>query len=209
VITNYPEDRSEEIEAVNNPEAPEEGTRAVPFCRELWIERDDFREEAPRKFYRLKPGQEVRLRYAYLVTCTGFVKDEASGEIKEIHCTYDPETRGGDAPGGRKVRGTIHWASARHAVPSEVRMYDRLFRTERPDEVDEGEDFKSNLNPDSLVAVTAMVEPAAATVPPGTRLQFERKGYFFSDPTDHGASKPVFNRIATLRDSWAKVAGKG
>ena len=210
VIENYPEGQVEQLEAVNNPQAETSDTRNVPFSRELYIERDDFREEAPGKYRRLKPGQEVRLRWAYLITCTDFVKDEATGEITEVRCTYDPETRGGDAPDGRKVKGTIHWVSARHALPAEVRLYDRLFSTERPGDVPEGGNWLDNLNPDSLTVLTGcMVEPSLANAAPGSRVQFERNGYFCVDSKDARPGKLVFNRIVSLRDSWAKMEQSG
>ncbi|MBT3294813.1 MAG: glutamine--tRNA ligase/YqeY domain fusion protein [Verrucomicrobia bacterium] len=217
VIENYPEDQVEELEAINNPEDESAGTRAVPFSRELWIERADFREEANRKFHRLTPGREVRLRYAYFVTCTGVVKDDATGEIIEVHCTYDPATRGGDAPDGRRVRGTIHWVCATKGGEADVRLYDRLFSVERPDTVDEGPasattrdsagtsgNFKDNLNPDSLTTVRAKVEPAILAMGAGEHCQFERKGYFFSDPKDSREGAPRFNQVVPLRDSWRK-----
>ncbi len=205
VVTNYPEGESEELEAVNNPEDESAGTRTVPFSRVLYIERDDFMEDAPRKFFRLSVGREVRLRYAYFVTCTDVVKDE-SGEIVELHCTYDPATRGGDAPDGRKVKGTLHWVSAEHAVPAEVRLYDHLFATENPAAE---EDWLEHLNPTSLEVVEdAMLEPNLAGQEPGFRCQFERLGYFAVDP-DTTDEKPVFNRAVTLRDSWAKAKKKG
>ena len=204
VVINYPEGQTDELDAINNPEDPSAGTRKVPFSRELYIEREDFMEDAPKKFFRLAPGREVRLRYAYLVTCTDVVKD-ASGAIREIHCTYDPATRGGDAPDGRKVKGTIHWVSAAHAREAEIRLYDRLFACERPDDVEEGRDFKENLNPGSLKVVKGWVEPALAAAEPATRFQFERKGYFFADPVDCRPGAPVFNRIVALKDTWAKV----
>jgi len=208
VIENYPEDGSEELEAVNNPQDPDAGTRKVPFSRELWIERDDFLEDPPKKFFRMAPGREVRLRYAYLVTCTGVVKDE-QGRPVELRCTYDPATRGGDAPDGRKVRGTIHWVSARHAVPAEVRLYDRLFTTELPTRAPEGQDFLANLNPHSLEVRTGVpVEPALAEAAPETRLQLERLGYFCVDRFDAAAGRPVLNRTVTLRDTWARIAGR-
>ncbi|MCF8061751.1 MAG: glutamine--tRNA ligase/YqeY domain fusion protein [Deltaproteobacteria bacterium] len=214
VIENYPDDRTEELEAVNNPEDPSMGTRTVPFSREIYIERDDFREDPPRKFFRLAPGREVRLRYAYFITCREVVKDETTGEVTELRCTYDPETRGGDAPDGRKVKGTIHWVSARHAVESEVRLYDRLFNRPNPADVPEGEDFKSLLNPDSLETLSACpVEPSLKEAAPGDRYQFERLGYFCVDTRDSEAGRPVFNRTVPLRDSWARIekaqAGKG
>jgi glutaminyl-tRNA synthetase len=208
VIDNYPADRTETLQAVNNPEDPAAGTRAVPFSGEVFVERDDFMEDAPRKFYRLTPGQEVRLRYAYLVTCTGVEKD-ADGNVQVIHCTYDPDSRGGDAPDGRRVRGTIHWVDARSAVEVDARLYDRLFSVEKPDDVPEGGDFKDNLNPDSLRVLKARVEPAAAGTGPGARLQFERRGYFYVDPADSMPGAPVFNRIVPLRDSWGRRAARG
>ncbi len=205
VIENYPADREESLESINNPEDASAGTRAVPFSRELYIEREDFMEEPPKKFFRLAPGVEVRLRYGYFVTCTGVVKD-ANGAIESIRCSYDPTTRGGNAPDGRKVKGTIHWVSARHAVPVEVRLYDRLFRTERPeDDVPDGGDFKANLNPDSLTVITAQAEPVVTAAAGGSRFQFERKGYFFADPIESRPGRPVFNQIVPLRDSWGKT----
>ncbi len=207
VIENYPEDAEETLEAVNNPEDPAAGTREVPFGRELWIERDDFREDPPKKFFRLAPGREVRLRYAYFITCREVVKDEA-GEVVELRCTYDPETRGGDAPDGRKVKGTLHWVSARHAAPATVRLYDRLFMNPVPG-AGEGGDFLKDLNPDSLeVLADVPVEPALAEVAPGTRVQFERLGYFAADP-DGAPGAPVFNRTVPLRDSWARLEKQG
>jgi glutaminyl-tRNA synthetase len=206
VIDNYPEDSIEELEAVNHPLKPDMGVRTVPFSRELYIERDDFMEEPVKKFYRLAPGREVRLRYAYLVTCTGVVKDE-SGEVVEVHCTYDPATRGGDAPDGRKVKGTLHWVSAAQAVDAEVRLYDRLFTQEDPEDVPEG-DFTSTINPDSLEVLTGCkVEPSLAGASVGSRYQFERKGYFCVDP-DSADGGLVFNETVSLRDSWAKIQKK-
>ena len=208
VIENYPEGQTEEFEAINNPEDESAGTRMVPFSRELYVERDDFLEDAPRKWHRLAPGKEVRLRYACLVTCNEVIKDE-NGEVLELRCTWDPESRGGNAPDGRKVRGTIHWVSAQHAIPAEVRLYDRLFATENPDDVDDEGDFTDNLNPDSLEINThALVEPSLANAEPGERYQFERLGYFCVDP-DSTPDNLVFNRTVTLRDSWAKIAAKG
>jgi glutaminyl-tRNA synthetase len=206
VITNYPQDVVETLDAPLYPhDVPKVGSRPVPFSRELWIERDDFLEDPPRKFFRLAPGREVRLRYAYLVTCTDVVKD-ASGEVVEVRCTYDPATRGGDAPDGRRVQGTIHWVSAPHALDCELRLYDRLFAVPDPDTVPEGRDFVAGLNPSSLVALTgAKVEPSVAEDPPGTRYQFERTGYFISDTRDSRPGALVFNRTVALRDSWAKV----
>ena len=208
VLTNYPADQVETFDAPLYPhDVPKTGSRPLPFSRELWIERDDFMEDAPKKYYRLTPGREVRLRYGYLVTCTGFVKD-ASGEVVEVHATYDPATRGGDAPDGRRVQGTIHWVSARHALDCELRLYDRLFSVPDPDAVPEGSDFISALNAQSLVAVHGKVEPSVAADPPGSRYQFERVGYFISDPVDSREGALVFNRTVGLRDSWAKVKDK-
>ena len=205
VLTNYPEGETEALEAVNNPEDPEAGTRTVPFGRELFIERDDFMEDPPGKFFRLAPGREVRLRYAYFVTCHEVVKD-GSGEIVELRCTYDPATRGGDAPDGRKVKATRHWVSAADAVAAEVRLYDHLFTTESPGA--DG-DFIADLNPASLEVVTgALVEPSLAGLAAGERVQFERLGYFAVDP-DATPDRPVFNRTVTLRDTWAKVQRQG
>ncbi|PIE56472.1 MAG: glutamine--tRNA ligase [Desulfobulbus propionicus] len=207
VLTNYPEEREEQLEAQNHPQRPEMGTRNVPFSRELYIERADFMEDAPKKFFRLSIGREVRLRYAYLVTCQEVIKDEA-GNIVEIRCTYDPQTRGGAAPDGRKVKGTIHWVSARHAQKVEVRIYDRLFSEAFPD-ADKSRDFKEFLNPDSLkVLTTCQVEPSLKNADSKDRFQFERQGYFCLDPVDSTREHPVFNRIVTLRDSWAKLSGK-
>jgi glutaminyl-tRNA synthetase len=203
VIENYPEDQVDEIEAANHPADESFGKRILPFSREVYVEQEDFLEDAPRKYFRLSPGREVRLRYAYLVTCTGVVKD-ADGNVIEVRCTYDPESKGGNAPDGRKVKGTIHWVSAKHAVDAEVRLYDRLFTQESPDNVPEGQDWKDNLNPDSLdVLTSAKVEPSLEGAEPGTRFQFERNGYFCVDQ-DSTSEKVVFNRTATLRDSWAK-----
>jgi glutaminyl-tRNA synthetase len=203
VIENYPEDKEEWFEAINNPEDPIAGSRQVPFSRELWIERDDFMEDPPKKFFRLAPGREVRLRYACLFTCTSVVKDE-NGKVIEVRGTYDPLSGGGNAPDGRKVRGTIHWVSARHAQPLEVRLYDRLFTVADP-MADESRDFTTLLNPDSMQVVTAQAEPALATAAPGDGFQFERLGYFCADLYDskHGAA--VFNRTTTLKDSWGKA----
>ncbi len=206
VIDNYPEDKVEEMDAINNPEDPGMGTRKVPFSRVLYIERDDFREDPPKKFFRLAPGREVRLRYAYFITCTDVVKDEKTGEIIELRCTYDPETRGGDAPDGRKVKGTLHWVSARHARETEVRLYDYLFTKRDPNDVQEGADFKSNLNPRSTeVLQSCYVEPDLKAAAPGSRYQFERLGYFCVDPVHSSGEKPVFNRIVSLRDTWSKI----
>ncbi|OGO64516.1 MAG: glutamine--tRNA ligase [Chloroflexi bacterium RBG_19FT_COMBO_55_16] len=206
VLVNFPEDLVEEVEAVNNPEDASMGTRKVPFSRVLYIERDDFREDPPKQFFRLAPGREVRLRYAYFITCVGVVKDEKTGEVIEIHCTYDPATKGGDAPDGRKVKATLHWLSAAHALEVETRLYDRLFIKENPDEVEAGADFKSNLNPNSLeVLKGCFVEPGLAGAAPGSIYQFERQGYFCVDPVESTAGKLVFNRTVSLRDSWAKI----
>lgn len=203
VIENYPENQVDELEAANHPADESFGKRIVPFSREVYVEQDDFLEDAPRKYFRLSPGREVRLRYAYLVTCTGVVKDD-DGNVIEVRCTYDPESKGGNAPDGRKVKGTIHWVSARHAINAEVRLYDRLFQLESPDDVPEGQDWKDGLNPDSLEILTeAKVEPSLANAEPGSRFQFERNGYFCVDP-DSTHDRLTFNRTATLRDSWAK-----
>jgi glutaminyl-tRNA synthetase len=204
VIDNYPEGETEELDAVNNPEDPDMGTRKVPFSRVLYIERDDFREEPPPKFFRLAPGREVRLRYAYFITCVEVVKDEETGEVMELHCTYDPETRGGSASDGRKVKGTIHWVSAAHALESEIRLYDRLFTVEDPGDVRDTE-FDGILNPDSLETLKGYVEPGLAGASPGSRYQFERLGYFCVDSKDSSGERLVFNRTVTLRDSWAKI----
>jgi glutaminyl-tRNA synthetase len=209
VIENYPEGKVEMLDAVNNPEDPSAGTRQVPFSRVLYIEREDFLEDPPEKFFRLAPGREVRLRYAYLVTCTDVVKDAATGEVVELRGTYDPATRGGNAPDGRKVRATLHWVSAEHAVPAEVRLYDRLFLVEDPLDVAPGQDFRAHLNPDSLVTLEGCrLEPSVAGAAPGTRVQFERLGYFCVDP-DSSDEALVVNRTVTLRDTWAKIAAKG
>ena len=209
VLTNYPDGQVEELTAQNYPhDVPKTGTRTVPFSRELYVERDDFMEEPPKKFYRLAPGREVRLRFGYLITCHDVIKD-AAGNVVELHCTYDPETRSGNAPDGRKVQGTIHWVSAAQARSCEVRLYDRLFSLPDPDDVPEGQDFLSALNPNSLVVIPdAKIEPGVATDPVGTRYQFERTGYFMSDE-DSTSEKLVFNRIVGLRDSWAKEVVKG
>ncbi|MCH2602246.1 MAG: glutamine--tRNA ligase/YqeY domain fusion protein [Pedosphaera sp.] len=204
VIENYPEGESEELEAVNNPEDEAAGKRSVPFGRRLFIERADFMEDPPKKFFRLGPGREVRLRYAYFITCQSVEKD-ADGNITRLICTYDPETRGGHAPDGRKVKGTIHWVSAEHAADAEVRLYDRLFTEPEPEAAG---DFLECLNADSLKVVTGKLEPSLAELPAGERVQFERLGYFTPDAKDTAPEKPVFNRIVGLRDSWAKIAKK-
>jgi glutaminyl-tRNA synthetase len=205
IIDNYPEDQTEEMEAVNNPEDPSAGTRQIPFSKVIYIEQDDFREVPPPKYYRLYPGNEVRLRYAYFIKCTYVVKS-ASGDITEIHATYDPATRGGDSPDGRKVKSTIHWVSAAHAQPAEIRMYDRLFTRENPEEGDEG--FLGCINPNSLVILTGQVEPSLSAPKAGDRFQFERQGYFCAD-SDSAPEKPVFNLTVGLRDSWSKIEKKG
>jgi glutaminyl-tRNA synthetase len=205
VIDNYPDGQVEELDAVNNPEDPSAGTRKVPFSRELCIEQDDFRETPPKKFFRLSPGQEVRLRAGYFITCTSVVKDEKSGDVVEVHCTYDPATRSGNAPDGRKVKATIHWVSAQHAIDAEVRLYETLFTGEDPNDTPEGQEFTANLNPNSLETLTdAKLEPSLSSAKPGERYQFERLGYFCVDP-DSTSEKLVFNRTVQLRDTWAKI----
>jgi len=206
VLTNYPEDREEWLETVNNPEDESMGTRQVPFSREVYIEREDFMEDPPPKFFRLAPGREVRLKSAYIVKCNRIIRNDA-GKITEVHCTYDPETKSGGPQSDRKVKGTLHWVSARHAQSAEIRLYDRLFNTEVPDEAPEGEDFKSNLNPGSLQVITGFVEPGLKASRAGDKFQFQRLGYFCVDP-DSTEGKLVFNRTTTLRDSWAKQSGK-
>jgi glutaminyl-tRNA synthetase len=207
VIDNYPENQAEEMEAHNNPEDESAGSRKVPFSRVLYIERDDFREVPPPKYFRLSPGREVRLRYGYFVTCTGVVKNDR-GEVVEVHCTYDPATRGGNAPDGRKVKSTIHWVSAEHAIGAEIRVYEHLFTKEDPTEVAEGQDFTANLNPNSLqIIAEAKLEPSLANATAGSRYQFERLGYFCVDP-DSKAGALVFNRTVALKDTWARVEKK-
>ena len=209
VIDNYPEDLVEEMEAINNPEDASAGTRKVPFSRILYIEHDDFREDPPKGYYRLSPGREVRLRYGYLATCTSVVKDEKTGEVLEVHCSYDPATRGGNTPDGRKVKSTIHWVSAAHAVNAEVRLYDNLFSKEDPNETAEGQDFTANLNLNSLEVLTGCkLEPSMAVATAGNRYQFERLGYFCVDP-DSTSGKLVVNRTVALRDTWAKIEKRG
>jgi glutaminyl-tRNA synthetase len=204
VIDNYPEGQAAELDAVNNPEDPAAGTRKVPFSRVLYIERDDFREDPPKKFFRLAPGREVRLRYAYFIKCVDVVRDEHTGEITELRCTYDPETLGGTAPDGRKVKATLHWVSAAHSVRAEVRLYDRLFAKENPD--DEKDGARSHLNPNSLQALTSCrIEPSLAGARPGSRYQFERLGYFCVDSVDSSEERLVFNRTVPLRDPWARI----
>jgi glutaminyl-tRNA synthetase len=206
VIDNYPENKIEELEAVNNPEDPAMGTRKVPFSRELYIERDDFMENPPKQFFRLAPNQEVRLRYAYFIRCKEVIKDPRSGDVIELHCTYDPATRGGDAPDGRKVKGTLHWVSAKQAIPATVRLYDHLFVKENPNEVEEGKDFTAYLNPQSLEILNGCkLEPSLASAAAGSRYQFERLGYFCTDSKDSQVPDLVFNRTVTLRDTWAKI----
>jgi glutaminyl-tRNA synthetase len=212
VITDYPEDRVEWIDGPSYPrDVDREGSRPMPFSRELWVERSDFMEDPPRKFHRLAPGSEVRLRHAYVIRCDEVVKDPETGEVLELRCSHDPETMGANPADGRRVRGTVHWVSAPHALPAEVRLYDRLFSVPDPEaNLEEGQDFTANLNPDSLVIVNpAWVEPSLADDPPGTRYQFERQGYFISDPIDSRPGSLVFNRTVTLRDSWAKIAARG
>lgn len=208
ILDNYPEDRVEEMQAINNPEDPSAGTRSVPFSKELFIEQEDFMENPPKKFFRLAPGRTVRLRYAYLVTCTQVVKDD-KGDVVEIHCQYDPASLNGESAGGPKAKATLHWVSARHAIPAEVRLYDRLFSVEDPTDERDGKDFKSYLNPNSLEIVrSCRVEPGLAEAKPGSRYQFERLGYFCVDP-DTGPGGLVFNRTVTLRDAWAKIVRSG
>jgi glutaminyl-tRNA synthetase len=207
VLTNYPEGQVEEVDVINNPEDESAGTRKVPFSRELYIEREDFMEDPPKKFFRLSPGKEVRLRCAYFITCHEVIKNER-GDVVELRCTYDPLTRGGDSPDGRKVKATLHWVSAAHALPMEVRLYDRLFSVEDPDNAPEGKTFIDCLNPNSLeVLREALVEPGLASAAPGLRVQFERLGYFAVDP-DSRPGALVFNRIVSLRDTWARIAQK-
>jgi glutaminyl-tRNA synthetase len=206
VIENYPEDKEEELEAINNPEDPSMGTRKVPFSRILYIEQDDFMEDPPKKFFRLAPGREVRLRYAFFITCVDVVKHPDSGEIIELRCTYDPQTRGGDTPDGRKVKGTLHWVSAKHAVSAEVRLYNHLFVKQNPNEVEDGKDFTDYINPNSLeILKNCKLEPSLASATAESRFQFERLGYFCVDAKDSNAEALVFNRTVTLRDTWAKI----
>ncbi len=208
VLDNYPAGKTEEMDVVNNPGDAAAGTRKVPFSRELYIEQDDFKEVPPPKFFRLTPGKEVRLRAAYIIKCESVVKD-AAGNVTEVHCTYDPATRGGDAPDGRKIKGTIHWVSAQHEVAAQVRLYDALFTKRDPDDLEEGHDFKENMNPNSLeVLEKACLEPSLAVAEAGSRFQFERLGYFFVDPKDSKPGAPVFNRTVTLKDTWGKIEKK-
>jgi glutaminyl-tRNA synthetase len=207
VIDNYPKGQVEQMEAVNNPEDESAGTRMVPFSKILYIEQDDFREDPPKQYYRLSPGREVRLRYGYFITCTSVVKDDA-GNVIEVHCTYDPETRGGNAPDGRRVKSTIHWVSADHALDAEVRVYETLFTREDPNEVEEGQDFTANVNPKSLELLkNCKLEPSLASAKPLDRFQFERLGYFCVDK-DSAPGTLVFNRTVALRDTWAKIEKK-
>lgn len=207
-IENYPDDlKDDELDAINNPEDPDGGTRKVKFSKTIYIERDDFMEDPPKKFFRLAPGKEVRLRYAYFITCKEVIKDE-NGEVVELICTYDPASRGGNSPDGRKVQGTIHWVSAEHGLQAEVRLYDNLFLTENPDVAPEGKTFLDNINPDSLKVVNAWVEPSLMDAQPNDKFQFERVGYFCADSKDSQPGKPVFNRTVGLRDSWAKMQKK-
>jgi len=209
VIDNYPEGQTEELEAINNPEDPAAGSRKVPFSRVLYIEQEDFREDPPKDFFRLAPGREVRLRWAYFIKCVNAVKDPNTGEIVEIHCTYDPATRGGNAPDGRKVKGTIHWVSAPQSILAEVRLYDHLFTKPDPDDVPEGSDYRANLNPNSLTVLkSCRVEPSLVAAAPGSRFQFERQGYFCVDALDSKPNALVFNRTVSLRDTWAKIEKK-
>jgi glutaminyl-tRNA synthetase len=205
VIENYPEGKVEEFEAVNNPEDENAGTREVPFSRILYVEQEDFREDPPKKWFRLAPGREVRLKHAYYITCTDVIKDEQTGEVVELRCTYDPESHGGSSPDGRRVRGTLHWVSAAHALDAQARLYDHLLTTADPSEVEEGQTFKDNVNPDSLQVLTGCkVEPGLAGAEPGSRYQFMRLGYFCVDPVS-SERELVFNRTITLRDTWAKL----
>ena len=206
VITNYPEGQMGQMEAINNPEDLSRGSRTVPFSRVLYIEQDDFREDPPKKFFRLAPGQEVRLRYAYIIKCENVIKDDKTGEVLELHCTYDPETKSGSPKSGRMVKGTIHWVSAAHAIEAEVRLYDRLFVKPNPDDTKDGSDFRDHVNPNSLETLTSCrIEPSLAGAVPGSRYQFERLGYFCVDSVDSTPGKLVFNRTVPLRDTWAKI----
>jgi len=207
IITNYPEDQEEYLEAINNPEDEAAGTRMIPFSKELYIDREDFMEDPPKKFFRLGPGREVRFRYAYFITCNDFVKDE-NGNVTELHCTYDHASRGGNSPDGRKVKGTIHWVSAKHAIDVDLRIYEHLFDKENPMKAEEGKDFLDNINPNSLTTLNAKVEPSVKELEIGKAFQFERKGYFCLDK-DSSSEKLVINRTATLKDTWAKIQKKG
>ena len=209
VIDNYPDEQTEEFECENNPENPAAGSRKVPFSKVLYIEQDDFQEDPPKKFFRLSPGREVRLKHAYYITCESIVKDPLSGAVTEVHCSYDPQSRGGGTPDGRSVKGTLHWVSAKHAVNAEIRLYDHLFDKPCPEESEEGVDFLANLNPNSLETLRGcLIEPGLADSAPGSFFQFLRLGYFCADPADHKPGRPVFNRTVTLRDTWAKIERK-
>jgi glutaminyl-tRNA synthetase len=209
VLENYPQGQAEELDAINNPEDPAAGSRKVPFSRELYIEQDDFMEDPPKKFFRLAPGREVRLRYGYFITCVDVIKDDTTGEILELRCTYDPETRGGNAPDGRKVKATLHWVSAQHALPAEVRLYNHLFTKENPEDVEQGEDFTAYINPESLeILSNCRVEPSLTEAQPESIYQFERLGYFCADRNDCTKDRLVFNRSVTLRDTWARMQRK-
>jgi glutaminyl-tRNA synthetase len=206
IIDNYPEGQVQWLEAENNPENPDMGSRQIPFSRELYIEREDFMEDPPKKFFRLAPGREIRLKSAYIIKCEQVVKDEETGAILELHCSYDPESHSGGATSGRKIKGTSHWVSATHAIKAEVRLYDHLFVSENPDDEGDGLDYKAKLNPNSLKVLTScLVEPSLAGAEPGTRYQFMRQGYFCVDPIDTSENGLVFNRIVSLRDTWAKI----
>lgn len=209
IITNYPQEHVEELDAVNNPEDPSAGERKIPFSREIYIERDDFMENPPKQFFRLSPGKEVRLRYAYFIKCEKVIKDDKTGEIVELHCSYDSQTRGGDSPDGRKVKATLHWVCARSAKQTEVRLYDNLFAQRDPNKGEEDKNYKKNLNPNSLERLEkCFIEPSLENALAGERFQFERLGYFFVDPKVYLASQPIFNRIVTLRDTWTKIVNK-
>ena len=206
IIENYPSDQVEWVESENNPENPEMGTRLLPFSREIFIEQDDFMIDPPRKFFRLAPGREIRLKNAYIIKCEEVIKDETTGAVVELRCTYDPESRSGGATSGRKVKGTSHWVSVAHALDAQIRLYDHLFLAENPDSEEEGEDYKSKLNPRSLeILRDCKVEPGLAQAEPGNRFQFMRQGYFYLDPKAGGETGLVFNRIVALRDAWAKI----
>ncbi|MEQ8530303.1 MAG: glutamine--tRNA ligase, partial [Imperialibacter sp.] len=210
IITNYPEDKEELMDATNNPEDPDGGTRKVPFSREIYIEQSDFMEDPPKKFFRMGPGREVRLKYAYIIECVDFKKDPATGEILEVYCTYDPLTKSGEDQTGKKVKSTLSWVSAKHAYRTEVRLYDRLFNVEDPSDVEEGEDWKKNINPGSLEIIeAAALEPSLAEAEAGVGYQFERQGYFTVDTKYSTPDKLVFNRTVTLKDDWAKIQQAG
>jgi len=208
IIDNFPENADEELEAINNPEDPSAGSRNILFSRELYIEEDDFSLNPPKGYFRMAEGMEVRLRYAYVVKCTGAVIDPATGKVSEVHCVYDPQTKGGNTPDGRRIKGTIHWVSAKSAVDLKTRLYDRLFKSENPDDVPEGSDFKLNLNKESLKVITVKAEKSLINARSGDRYQFERKGYFYCDPKDSIQGSPVLNQIVSLKDAWAKKSQK-